>query len=142
MQNQLPTKHGERALRERAIIDPDAECYLPAQIEVGPVLRFFVGNPIVALEQLRHRYQARRHTRTPVVSVIQLGELLISEKVATPTGKKAIEAVPTNEAQIQMVCLEQAQLIRTLPKHPLPSLAESSAFYQTDQANKAFRPHF
>ncbi len=98
------------AFGKGALLDPDAQRYLPANVEVGSRLGFFIGHLIVGLKQKRRRQKARRYTRSSVVSTIKGRKVLIPEQPTPHRGQEAVEGVPAHVVQIQMVGLEHAVL--------------------------------
>ena len=74
------------------------------------------------------RQQARRHAVSPVVSAVQLGEILVFKQLPTHRGQQTIEAPTTNVVYVQPVGLPQASRsvrspsMTALPHRGLPGV--------------------
>ena len=105
MQYQTRSEQLKRTLGERPVFHFDTQRHLPAYVEVRPLLGLGVAHPVMCLKQQCGRQQARRDAVSPVVSAVQLGELLVFKQLPTHRGQQTVEAPTTHVVYVQPVSL-------------------------------------
>ena len=142
VQDELGAEDLQGALGEGTFVEPNAECHLPAQVEVGPLLGLLVGGTVVGLQEQSGGQEARGHAGAAVVQDVECGELLVTEELAALAGQETVEGVPADEVQVEVIGLEQAALVGPFTQHTEPPSKRSVELYYTNRPSKGFRPDF
>ena len=117
MQYQTRSEQLKRTLGERPVFYFDTQRHLPSYVEVRSLLGLSVARPVIYLKQQRGRQQARRNAVSPVVSTVQLCEVIVSKQLPAHRGQQAVETPTPHVVYIQPVGFPKASLLRPLSQH-------------------------
>ncbi len=70
-------------------------------------MRFRITDPVMCLQQQGGSQQAGRHAAPAIVPAIEGREILIPKQLPPQPGQPAVETVPADQIQVQMVLFAQ-----------------------------------
>jgi len=79
---------------------------------------------------------------TTVIQDIQGSELLVAKELTPLARQEAVEAVPTNKVQVEVIGLKQTALVRAYTEHIEPPNDCSAPLYHIRRPGESFRLGF
>jgi len=142
MQDELGAKDLQGALGEGALVKRNTQSDLPAQVEVGALFGLLVRDAVVGLQEQGGGQEARGHAGTTVIQDVQRGELVIAEELSTLARQETVEGIRPDEAEEDVIGLEQTALVGAFAKHIGPPNDSSAPLYHIRRPGRSFRLDF